>query len=45
MYELPEQRIKALRAGIEMLIIEQIYIESNSIKIVRPNILNDTIIY
>ncbi len=45
MYETAKQRTDALMSGIEMPIIEQIYIETNSMKIVRPNILNRTFIY
>ncbi len=39
MYETSEQRVSALKSGMELPVIEQLYIESNSIKVVRPNIL------
>lgn len=39
MYETSTQRINALKSGIEPPVIEQIYLETNSIKVVRYNIL------
>lgn len=39
MYETSAQRVGALKSGIELPVIEQLYIETNCIKVVRYNIL------
>ncbi len=44
MYETAEQRNIALRSHIEPAVIEQIYLETNSMKVVRLNILIEAFI-
>lgn len=39
MYNTSKERADALRKGKDIVYIEQIYIQSNCMKIVRPNIL------
>jgi len=38
MFETSEQRIKSLKKGIVMPVIEQLYIETNCIKVRRDNV-------
>jgi len=44
MYGTAKERTDALKACVEMPVIEQIYIESHSMKVVRPNVLNERLL-
>jgi len=39
MFETSEERIKWLKKGMELPVMEQLYLESNGIKVVRGNVL------